>query len=216
LAGGRSHAARAKLMRRALAPCRAAKWRIRATTPSRLDLLKNNEKTSTLADTKKLGTPFAPGAIPEFQFPECTDLRSRVKVGMQADAKRLLWPPPLFAAPMVVAATIFLLIGSVRLFVPKAAPRAGVNRAHAVCECISESRPSHPLQESGHTLRAGGNLLEGVGRTGREKSKWRTTGRWSVSPSAQVRGGVSRPYSPGRRESRPAFSASPCLGELSP
>ena len=39
---------------------------------------------------------------------------------------------------------------------------------------------------------------------------------WSVSLSAQVRGGVSRPYSPGRRESRPSSFASPCLGAPSP
>ncbi len=33
------------------------------------------------------------------------------------------------------------------------------------------------------------------------------TESWSVSLSAQMRGGVSRPYSPARRESRPSFFA---------
>ena len=50
----------------------------------------------------------------------------------------------------------------------------------------------------------------------RRKSNRTTTGRWSVRLSAQMRGGGSRPYSPGRRESRPSSFASPCLGEPSP
>jgi hypothetical protein len=53
-------------------------------------------------------------------------------------------------------------------------------------------------------------------RTGPAKSNRTTTGRWCVSLSARMRGGVSRPCSPGRRESQPSFCASPCLGEPSP
>ncbi len=46
-------------------------------------------------------------------------------------------------------------------------------------------------------------------------SSWSGTGRCSVSLSVPVRGGVSRPYSPGQRESRPSFFASPSHGEPS-
>ncbi len=61
-----------------------------------------------------------------------------------------------------------------------------------------------------------GPAYGGVERRGREKRKRRTSGRWSVTLSAQVRGVVSRPYSPGRRESRPSSFASVCRGVLSP
>src|SRR5262249_42986909 len=81
-------------------------------------------------------------------------------------------------------------------------------------------RPAQLLDDSVRRYRsiryARRPAYEGVERRGREKSKRRTTGRWSVSLSAHVRAGVSRPYSPGRPESRPSSFASPCLGVPSP
>jgi hypothetical protein len=77
-------------------------------------------------------------------------------------------------------------------------------------ECGAAPRPISRVDF--RSLYARRPAFEGVERTGREKSNRRNDRSLEVSLSVQVRGRVSRPYSPGRGVSRPSFFASPCLG----